>query len=225
MPRGTYLHLDGGIEERFQCAPGPAGWRYVGERADGGRVDLTTDSRWCPARVEIGMSGRLVRAGVVGREVLWVHHAGSSPPVERAAEAVGLLGDSPGFLVAVARSLRLGERGGDPGGPDNDGGGHGRQDPEGPGGSAGPGAQRVTADVRLVRLAGPSLAALTVTQRWRLVEVSVHETELRPLPVEHYEVTDLATAETERVALAGDVVLAAPGIELAALESPPNLPA
>jgi hypothetical protein len=80
-------------------------------------------------------------------------------------------------------------------------------------------------DVRLVQLSGTSLAALTVLWRWRLAGTSAYETETEPLPVEEYEVTDLATGEVETVHLAGDVVLAAPGIELTALESPPNLPA
>jgi hypothetical protein len=79
--------------------------------------------------------------------------------------------------------------------------------------------------VRLVQLSGTSLAALTVLWRWRLAGTSAYETETEPLPVEEYEVTDLATGEVETVHLAGDVVLAAPGIELTALESPPNLPA
>jgi hypothetical protein len=173
VPRGTYVHLDDKVEERFQCAPGVGGWRYVGERSDGLRTDLTVDSRWRQIRVQVGSGDLLIRGGLVGRDLLWVRGG-----VEHSAKAAGFLGDSPGFLVAVARSLRL-----DPG---------------------------EYADVRLVRLTGPALAALTITQRWRYAEATEY-------------VTDLATGETAAVHLAGDVVLAAPGIELTELESPPNL--
>jgi hypothetical protein len=85
------------------------GWRYVGERSDGLRTDLTVDSRWQQIRVQVGAGELLVRGGLVGRELLWVRSAGERGE-EHAADAAGFLGDSPGFLVAVARSLRL-ERG------------------------------------------------------------------------------------------------------------------
>ncbi|GGV26885.1 hypothetical protein GCM10010182_57190 [Actinomadura cremea] len=78
-------------------------------------------------------------------------------------------------------------------------------------------------DVRLVTFTGPSLAPLTAPWRWRRAGTSVHDTETEPLPVTRYDVTDLSTGEIARVHLAGDVVLDAPGIELAGLESPPNL--
>jgi hypothetical protein len=199
VPRGTYVHLEDGVEERFQCAPGPVGWRYVADRADGLHTDLTVDSRWCPVRMELRTRDWLVRGGLTGPELLWLRSpAGSGAPplespgtTEHAVRAVGFLGDSPGFLVAVARSLRLEA-----------------------------GAQ---ADVRLVRLSGSQLAALTVRQRWRLAEITRHDTDLGPLPVERYEVTDLATGETVALHLAGDVVLEAPGIELTELENPPTL--
>ncbi|MBW8484583.1 hypothetical protein [Actinomadura parmotrematis] len=190
MPSGTYLHLDGEIEETFQCAPGAGGWRYVGTRADGVRTDLVVDGRWRQIRVEVAAGERWVRGGVTGNELAWVRAAGGTGD-EHGARAAAFVGESPAFLVAVARWLRLE-----------------------------PGAQR---DVALVRLGGPSLAALTVRQRWRLADVTEHATETAPLPVERYEVADLETAEAWAVHLAGDVVLDAPGIELAALASPPNL--
>ena len=189
MPAGTYLHLDEGVEERFQCAPGPGGWRYTSTRSDGVRVDLVVDARWRQIRVEVVTPGWWVRGGVTGRELAWVRAAGETG-TEHAEQASGFLADSPGFLVAVARSLGLDE-----------------------------GAQT---DVRLVRLSGTSLSALTTLWRWRLAGTSSYETETEPLPVSEYEVTDLSTGEVEAVHLAGDVVLAAPGIELTALESPPN---
>jgi hypothetical protein len=189
MPRGTYLHLDDQVEERFQCAPGAGGWRYVGERTDGGRADLTVDGRWRQIRVELSTAGWAIRGGVVGRNALWVR-AGTAPS-EHSAPAAGFLADSPGFLVAVARSLWLS-----------------------------PGEDAV---VPLVRLGGPALAPLTVTHRWLLAEITTYDTELTPLPVERYEVADLATGEPFAVHLAGDVVLDAPGIELTGLDRPPTL--
>jgi hypothetical protein len=158
----------------------------VGERADGGRADLTVDARWRQIRVEITSAEWLLRGGIVGHDVLWVR-AGT----EHSAQAAGFLADSPGFLVAVARSLRLD-----------------------------PGADAV---VPLVRLSGPALAPLTVTYRWLLAEITTYDTELAPLPVERYEVADLATGEQFAVHLAGDVVLDAPGIELTGLDRPPTL--
>jgi hypothetical protein len=189
VPRGTYLHLEEELEERFQCAPGPGGWRYVGERSDGQRVDLVVDGRWRQIRVEVVVPGWWLRGGVTGNELAWVR-GGGDDAVEHGERAAGFVGESPGFLVAVARTLRLAE---------------GRQ-----------------ADVRLVRLSGP-LSALTELWRWRLAETQTHDTDTGPLPVERYEVTDLATGEVTFVHLAGDVVLDAPGIELTGLESPPNL--
>jgi hypothetical protein len=189
VPAGTYLHLDEGVEERFQCAPGPGGWRYTSARSDGVRVDLVVDARWRQIRVEVVTPGWWVRGGVTGRELAWVRAAGETG-TEHGERASGFLADSPGFLVAVARSLGLDE-----------------------------GAQT---DVRLVRLSGTSLSALTTLWRWRLAGTSSYETETEPLPVSEYEVADLSTGEVEPVHLAGDVVLAAPGIELTGLESPPN---
>jgi hypothetical protein len=186
MPRGTYLHLDGGVEERFQCAPGAGGWRYVGERSDGLRTDLVVDTRWRQIRVELAGPEWRIRGGVTGRDLVWVR--GGSEHQER---AVGFLGESPAFLVALSRTLDL--RPGE--------------------GTA----------VRLVQVTGTALATLTVDRRWRLAGVTPYETGTDPLPVARYEVTDLATGEGYPVHLAGDVVLDAPGIELAELETPPTL--
>ncbi len=198
MPRGTYLHLETGLSETFQCAPGPGGWRYVGTRADGLRLDLAVDGRWQPARLELRTAGWLLRGGRTGAELLWLRAPATGAPLddpaaasEHTARALGFTGDSPGFLVAVARSLRLT-----------------------------PGASAL---VRLVSITGPALAARTIDQRWTLREVTTHETETVPLPVERYEVAWLDTGLVDEVHLAGDTVLAAPGIELTALESPPTL--
>lgn len=196
MPRGTYLHLTdaGPVEEHFQCAPGPGGWRYTGTRSDGVRVDLTVDSRWRQIRIELAAPAWLIRGGLAGHDLLWVRHPlspAAAEPTEHSARATGFLAESPAFRIAVARHLALN--------PTED------------------------RRVRLVRVHGPSLAALTVDQRWLLAELDTYQSETAPLPVERYEVTDLSTAETHAFHLAGDVVLHAPGLELTALDSPPTL--
>lgn len=187
MPRGTYLHLESGREEEFQCAPGPAGWRYV---AAG--VDLAVDSRWRPARLQVTSGDWTLRGGAAGAELIWVRSSvDASAGTEHSAKAHGFLGESPAFLVAVARSLLLT-----------------------PGGQA---------DVPLVQISGSSLATRTILQRWALTGVETHETDMGPLPVESWTATDLETAESIEFHLAGDVVLAGPGLELTTLASPPNL--
>jgi hypothetical protein len=189
MPAGTYLHLDAGVEERFQCAPGPGGWRYTSRRDDGVRVDLVVDARWRQIRVELVTPGWWLRGGLTGPELAWVRAAGGTG-TEHGERAAGFVSDSPGFLVAIAHSLELDA-----------------------------GAQT---DVRLVQVSGTSLSALTTMWRWRHAGTSTHETETAPLPVEEYAVTDLATGEVETIHVAGDVLLAGPGIELTDLETPPN---
>ncbi|MXQ64628.1 hypothetical protein GQ466_11320 [Actinomadura rayongensis] len=190
MPRGIYVHADGELTERFQCAPGPGGWRYVGERSDGVRTDLVVDARWRQIRVEVRAPGGWLRGGYTGQAMTWVRGTDGDAS-EFTARAAGFLGESPGFLVAVARSLAL--------------------------------ADGAATGLRVVTIAGPALAALTVARRVLRAGTEVHVTDVAPLPVERYEITDPDTAETGIVHLAGDVVLDAPGIELAELESPPNL--
>ena len=59
-------------------------------------------------------------------------------------------------------------------------------------------------------------------QSWTLLKRETHATDNGPLAVEEYQVTALDTGEQHTVHIAGDVVLAAPGIELEDLESPPS---
>jgi hypothetical protein len=184
MPRGTYVH-DSDVAERFSCAPDGGGWRYSAERSDGGTIELIADGRWRPARLQVTAGEHVLRGGAAGAELLWVT-AGR----ERSARAAGFLGDSPGLLVAVARSLGL--------------------------------AEGERADVRLLLLTSPALAVRTVPQRWALTEIAWHDADGDRLPVERYEITDLETGEVSELHLAGDVVVAAPGIELTELEDPPN---
>ncbi|MDH6130583.1 hypothetical protein [Kitasatospora sp. GP82] len=203
MPNGRYsLHdthdhvLLG--EERFSCAPGPAGWRYVSKTygSDGGVIgttDLTLDSRSRPLRLELRAGGWQVRGGAVDG-VAWVRADAADPAGEQAAEghdrAHAFTGSSPAFLIATARLLRLA-----------------------------PGAN---ARVRLVAFTEPVLAPRTLDQGWLLESVETHQTDSGPLLVEQYQVADLETGEQQIVHLAGDVVLSAAGIELEELESPPN---
>ncbi|MFC4910460.1 hypothetical protein [Actinomadura gamaensis] len=108
MPRGTYLHLEDGTEERFQCAPGPGGWRYVASRTDGTRIDLVVDARWRQIRVEIVAPDWWLRGGVTGREVAWVRASSSGEASEHSAPASGFLGESPAFLIAAAHHVTRG---------------------------------------------------------------------------------------------------------------------
>lgn len=188
MPRGKYLHLESGLVEEFQCAPGPAGWRYVSALAD-----LTVDSRWRPARLQVTRGAWTLRGGASGADLMWVRAPsdGSDGGSEHAAAAHGFFGVSPAFLVAVARSLAL-----EPGG---------------------------SRDIAVVAVSEPSLAARSAPQRWTFAGAQEHPTDLGALPVQAWTLSDLETGEVAAFHLAGDVVLDAPGIELAALESPPNL--
>ncbi|GAA2752619.1 hypothetical protein [Kitasatospora cinereorecta] len=203
MPNGRYSlhdthdHVPLG-EERFSCAPGAAGWRYVSKTygPDGtvlATTDLTLDSRSRPLRLELRSGGWQVRGGAVDG-VAWVRAAADDPTARYATEdhdrAHAFTGASPAFLVATARLLHL-----DPG---------------------------ASARVRLVSFTGPVLAPRTLDQGWLLETVDTHDTDSGPLRVERYQVADLETGEQQIVHLAGDVVLAAGGIELEELESPPN---
>lgn len=83
-----------------------------------------------------------------------------------------------------------------------------------------PGAR---ARLRVVLVSGDALATRVVEQGWELTGVTSHPTETGPLPVARYRVAELDTGEVGEVHVAGDVVLAAPGVELAELSSPPTL--
>ncbi|MDQ1711564.1 MAG: hypothetical protein QOE45_1014 [Frankiaceae bacterium] len=208
MPRGTYHHLDPGGTlagvEVFSCAPGPAGWRYVSQTYDAenrplGRVDVTVDDRWRQVRVQVTSGAWTLRGGLAGPEAVWVRVPAEDAegPGAHAAGAAEQAATAAGFTgrspaFAVATARLLGLG---------------------------------LLDRRRVRLVGvtePACVALPVDEGWALVDVEEHATDTAPLRVERYEVADLATAERRVVHLAGDVVLEAPGLELANLESPPT---
>ncbi|HSV66105.1 MAG TPA: hypothetical protein VLJ59_09410 [Mycobacteriales bacterium] len=193
MPRGRYL-VDGRVEA-FACAAGPAGWRYTSTGVDGAgavgagavvtAVDLTLDSVGRQVRVELRHGPWLLRGGLEGTTLRWVRDG-----VEHSAAAAGFAANSPGFLVAIARLLRIT-----------------------------PGQARRT---RLVEVTGPALATRTVDVEWRCREVTTYDTDLGPLTVTRYDVVPLDTGQRRAVHLAGDVVVAADGVELVELDSPPG---
>ncbi len=202
MPRGRYsLHdpYDGTPlgEERFQCAPGPHGWRYVSRTtaADGapaGSVDLTLDDLGRPLRLELHAGDWQVRGAALSG-VTWVR---TDPTGEHAQEgnaaAHGFAGRSPAHLLAVAQLLRLRE---------------------------GEGATRV----RLVEFTEPVLAPRTRDETWTLLGSEIHAAEGGgALTVHAYRIDDQETGERHTLHLAGDVVLSGPGIELEELDAPPS---
>ena len=213
MPAGCYLvnGPDGPVRERFSCAPGPMGWRYVGTRTEPGAahsavagsvagseagsvtgsVDVTVDARWRPLRVELRTGAHVVRAGLTAAGLAWVRDG-----VEGAADAAALAASSPALLVVRARLV-------------------------------GPLTARDRPVLRILRFDGAALAPLGSEERWDLVEVVEHPTDLGPLPVQHWVVDDLVTGERAEVHLAGDVVLAADGhswsVTLEELDAPPTL--
>ncbi|MGW4390677.1 hypothetical protein [Streptomyces sp. NPDC004685] len=201
MPRGRYSlhdthdHTPLG-EEHFHCAPGPSGWRYVSQ--------TITPSGDHSGSVDLAIDelGRPIRLelnaaswqvrGAAIDGVTWVR---TDPTGTHATE-----GNAPAHAFTgtspaflVATARLL------------------RLTPASP-------ATRV----RLVRFTEPVLAPLTLDQSWALLKTETHATDTGPLNVDEYQVTDLDTGEQQAVHLAGDVVLAAPGIELEHLESPPS---
>jgi hypothetical protein len=201
MPRGRYSlhdphdHTPLG-EEHFQCAPGPSGWRYVSR--------TTTPSGDEAGSLDLALDelGRPIRLelhasswqirGAAIDGVTWVR---TDPTGTDARE-----GNAPAHAFTgtspaflVATARLL---------------------------RLAPGAPATR--VRLVAFTDPVLAPLTVDQSWALINSEAHTTDNGPLKVDEYQVSALDTGEQHAVHIAGDVVLAAPGIELEDLESPPS---
>ncbi|MEV6670863.1 hypothetical protein [Streptomyces sp. NPDC051162] len=201
MPRGRYSlhdphdHTPLG-EEHFHCATGPSGWRYVSQ--------LTAPSGDHAGSVDLTLDdlGRPIRLqlhaaswqvrGAALDGVTWVR---TDPTGEHATEGNAAAHAFTGASPAfhVALARLL------------------RLAP-------GEGAKRI----RLVGFTPPALAPRTFDQAWSLVARTPHATDNGVLTVDEYQVSDLETGEQHSVHLAGDVVLAAPGIELEELESPPS---
>ncbi|MCL2731081.1 MAG: hypothetical protein FWE15_13785 [Actinomycetia bacterium] len=201
MPRGRYSFHDTHDhtplgEEHFHCATGPSGWRYTAQTTSpGGDVAGSVD-------LTIDTLGRPIRVelhaggwqvrGAALDGVTWVR---TDPTGEQAHE-----GNVPAHAFTGASpafliaTARLLHL--EPGAPGT--------------------------RVRLVSFQPPVLAPLTVDQSWSLITRTAHPTDSGSLPVDNFRVADLATGEQYDVHIAGDVVLAAPGIELEDLESPPS---
>ncbi|UGY91753.1 hypothetical protein [Streptomyces gobiensis] len=201
MPRGRYSlhdphdHTPLG-EEHFHCATGPSGWRYVSQ--------VTTPSGDHAGSVDLTLDelGRPLRLelhaaswqvrGAALEGVTWVR---TDPSGELAQE-----GNVPAHAFTgaspaflIATARLL---------------------------RPAPGAPAIR--VRLVAFTPPVLAPRTLDQSWALLNSEAHTTDNGPLTVDSYQVNDLQTGEQHTVHIAGDVVLAAPGIELEDLESPPS---
>ena len=203
MPSGRYSFYDTHDntplgEERFSCAPGPSGWRYTaqtlttGSEPDGS-IDLTLDALSRPLRLELRAGGWQIRAGLLDG-LSWVRSHQDDPEGIHARPGNERAHAFAGRSPAfLIATARLLRLS--------------------PGGSS---------RLRAVAFTDPVLAPYTHDQGWTLDGIESHATDSGPLTVERYRVADLATGEEGIVHLAGDVVLAAPGIELEQLETPPS---
>ncbi|CAM5447961.1 hypothetical protein [Streptomyces aurantiogriseus] len=201
MPRGRYSLHDPHdhtplAHEHFQCAPGPSGWRYVSQ--------LTTSTGDHTGSVDLTLDD-------LGRPLRLELHAGSWQVRGAALDGVTWVRTDPTGTHATEGNVQA----------------HAftgtspafliattrllRLTPSTP-------ATRL----RLVAFTDPVLAPRTVDQSWALVNRQTHTTDNGPLTVDEYQVTALDTGEQHAVHITGDVVLAAPGIELEDLESPPS---
>jgi hypothetical protein len=201
VPRGLYClrDRDGAVVgyERFSCAPGPVGWRY------NARV-LGPDGRTPTGLVDVTTDASGLQIRVEVRAGGWVVRGGVADG-EAVWVRTGASGEEAGEDTApaagftgrspgflVAVARLLGLRVG--------------------------GSSRV----RLVALTDPVLAPVLVEVAWSLTTVQECPTQVGLLPVERYETADLASGQRAAVHLAGDVVLAATGVELDALDTPPT---
>lgn len=201
MPRGRYSLHDPHdhtplAEEHFQCAPGPSGWRYV--------------SRLANAAGDTGGSVDLA-LDALGRPIRLELHAGGWQVRGAALEGITWVRTDPTGSHATEGNVRA----------------HAFTGTSPAFLVATARLLRLTPSsaatrVRLVAFTDPVLAPRTVDQSWALVNRETHTTDNAPLTVDEYQVTALDTGERHSVHIAGDVVLAAPGIELEDLESPPS---
>ncbi|GAA2455358.1 hypothetical protein [Streptomyces macrosporus] len=202
MPRGRYSlhdpydHTPLG-EEHFQCAPGPTGWRYVS------RITDPAGDHAGSVDLTLDDLGRPLRLelrttdwqvrGGVLDGVTWVR---TDPTGEHAQEGHAPAHAFTGASPAFLVAVARLLR-------------------------PAPGAPATR--VRLVAFTPPVLAPRTLDRTWALRNSEAHPTDSGPLVVDHYRVGDPETGEEHSVHIAGDVVLAAPGIELEDLESPPSV--
>ncbi|MFF9345488.1 MULTISPECIES: hypothetical protein [unclassified Streptomyces] len=201
MPRGRYSlhdphdHTPLG-EEHFHCAPGPSGWRYVSQ--------TTTPDGDHRGSVDLAVDE-------LGRPIRLELHASSWQVRGAALDGVTWVRTDPTGTDATEGNVRAHAFTGTspaflialtrllrltPGAPET--------------------------RVRLVAFTDPVLAPLTVDQSWALLGSEQHPTDHGPLTVDAYQVSALDTGERHTVHIAGDVVLAAPGLELEDLDTPPS---
>lgn len=201
MPRGRYSlhdphdHTPLG-EEHFHCAPGPTGWRYVSQ--------ITIPSGDHVGSVDLTLDD-------LGRPLRLELHAGGWQVRGAALEGVTWVRSDPTGTEAVEGNVRA----------------HAFTGRSPAFLIATSRLLRLTPDsretrVRLVAFTDPVLAPLTVDQSWALLNSEAHATDNGPLIVDEYQITALDTGEQHSVHIAGDVVLAAPGIELEDLQTPPS---
>lgn len=201
MPRGRYSlhdphdHTPLG-EEHFHCATGPSGWRYIAQ--------LTAPSGEHSGSIDLTLDA-------LGRPIRLELHAGSWRVRGAAMDGVTWVRTDPSGRNASEGSARAHSFTG-----------------------ASPAFLIATARlirpdlgaaagrVRLVALTPPVLAPRTLDQSWALLESASHPTDTGPLVVDNYRISDMETGEQQNVHVAGDVVLAAPGVELEDLDSPPS---
>ncbi|MGV9254943.1 hypothetical protein [Streptomyces sp. NPDC003697] len=202
MPRGRYALHDPHdhtpfAEEHFHCAPGPSGWRYVSQ--------VTTVSGEHRGSVDLAIDD-------LGRPIRLELHSGSWQVRGAAIDGVTWVRTDPTGTHATEGNVRA----------------HAFTGTSPAFLVATARLLRLTPSssatrVRLVALTDPVLAPRTVDQSWALVHSETHDTDNGPLTVDEYQVTELDTGERHAVHIAGDVVLAAPGVELEDLESPPSV--
>ncbi len=202
MPRGRYSLHDPHdhtplAEEHFQCAPGPSGWRYVSR--------LTTPTGAPHGSVDLALDE-------LGRPLRLELHAAGWQVRGAALDGITWVRTDPTGVHATEGNVRA----------------HAFTGTSPAFLVAVTRLLRLTPSasatrVRLVALTDPVLAPRTVDQSWALLKSEAHATDNGPLTVDEYQVTALDTGEQHAVHLAGDVVLAAPGIELEDLETPPSV--
>lgn len=201
MPRGRYSLHDPHdhtplAHEHFQCAPGPSGWRYVSQ--------LTTPAGDQRGSVDLALDD-------LGRPIRLELHAGGWQVRGAALGGVTWVRTDPTGVHATEGTVRA----------------HAFTGTSPAFLVATARLLRLTPSssatrVRLVAFTEPVLAPRTLDQSWALVNSEAHATDNGPLIVDEYQVTALDTGEQHTVHIAGDVVLAAPGIELEDLQSPPS---
>jgi len=201
MPRGRYSLYDPhdrtplGYED-FHCATGPFGWRYFSQ------LTGPTGEHTGSVDLTLDQLGRPLRLelhaggwrvrGAALDGVTWVRTDSTGTEAQEGNVAAHSFTGSSPAFL-IATSRLLRP------------------------GAGGP-AQRV----RLVALTPPVLAPRTLDQLWTLTDTESHATDNGPLTVENYQVSDVDTGERRPIHISGDVVLAAPGIDLDDLDSPPS---